>query len=82
MVWLFGFENKKLVVVSFWYGNFSGKGNKGEYLSGCYILGYIIIRCQGCGVGLDVRLLGWWVGYDTSKGKDQTKGTKETYIRV
>ena len=42
----------------------------------------IYIRCQGCGVGLDVRLLGWWVGYDTSKGKDQTKGTKETYIRV
>ena len=50
MVWLFGFENKKLVVVSFWYGNFSGKGNKGEYLSGCYFLGYIynkVSRCQG-----------------------------------
>ena len=29
----------------FWDSKFSGKGNKGEYLKGCYFLGYII-RCQ------------------------------------
>ena len=34
--WSFHFRNS----------NFSGKGNKGEYLYGCYFLGYIIIRCQ------------------------------------
>ena len=30
----------------FWNSNFSGKGNRGKYLKGCYFLGYIIIRCQ------------------------------------
>ena len=34
--WGFGFR----------YGNFSGKGKKGQYLNGCYFCGIYIIRCR------------------------------------
>ena len=68
------------MVVSFWYCNFSGKGNRGSIYRGVIFWG-IYIRCQGG----EVVGLGWllWVGGLVKiRAKERTKRKERIYNKV